>query len=54
MSFIFTHEVAVPVSVVGADANVAVRRVYCVVKNSAAHAREIGVYPPIVSHRLLL
>ena len=45
MSFIFTPPAPVAVPVVGSDAQFAVRRVYCVGRNYAAHAREMGFDP---------
>ena len=45
MAFVFTPEAVVAVNVAGSDAQVAVRRVYCVGRNYAAHAREMGFDP---------
>jgi fumarylpyruvate hydrolase len=45
MTFVFPPEAPVAVPVVGSDAHVAVRRVYCVGRNYAAHAREMGFDP---------
>ncbi|HEY3538632.1 MAG TPA: fumarylacetoacetate hydrolase family protein [Trinickia sp.] len=45
MAFVFTPEAPVAVSVAGSDAQFAVRRVYCVGRNYAAHAREMGFDP---------
>ena len=45
MSFVFPPEVPVAVPVAGSDAQFAVRRVYCVGRNYAAHAREMGFDP---------
>ncbi|NRO95544.1 FAA hydrolase family protein [Paraburkholderia sp. NMBU_R16] len=45
MTFVFTPEAPVAVPVAGRDAQFAVRRVYCVGRNYAAHAREMGFDP---------
>ncbi|NIF78132.1 fumarylacetoacetate hydrolase family protein [Paraburkholderia sp. Cy-641] len=45
MSFVFPPETPVAVPVAGSDAQFAVRRVYCVGRNYAAHAREMGFDP---------
>ena len=45
MAFVFSPEAPVAVPVAGSDARVAVRRVYCVGRNYAAHAREMGFDP---------
>jgi len=45
MSFVFPPEAPVAVPVAGSDAQFAVRRVYCVGRNYAAHAREMGFDP---------
>ena len=45
MAFVFTPEAPVAVPVAGGDQQVAVRRVYCVGRNYAAHAREMGFDP---------
>ncbi|NIF78457.1 fumarylacetoacetate hydrolase family protein [Paraburkholderia sp. Cy-641] len=45
MAFIFPPEVHVAVPVFGTEDSVAVRRVYCVGRNYAAHAREMGFDP---------
>jgi fumarylpyruvate hydrolase len=45
MTFVFPPEAPVAVPVAGSDAHVAVRRVYCVGRNYAAHAREMGFDP---------
>jgi fumarylpyruvate hydrolase len=45
MAFIFAPEAPVAVPVVGSDDSIAVRRVYCVGRNYAAHAREMGFDP---------
>lgn len=45
MAFVFTPEAPVAVPVAGSDAQFAVRRVYCVGRNYAAHAREMGFDP---------
>ena len=45
MAFVFSPEAPVAVPVAGSDAHVAVRRVYCVGRNYAAHAREMGFDP---------
>ena len=45
MAFVFSPEAPVAVPVSGSDAHVAVRRVYCVGRNYAAHAREMGFDP---------
>jgi fumarylpyruvate hydrolase len=45
MAFVFTPEAPVAVPVAGRDAQFAVRRVYCVGRNYAAHAREMGFDP---------
>ncbi|WP_028215609.1 fumarylacetoacetate hydrolase family protein [Paraburkholderia mimosarum] len=45
MPFIFPPETPIAVPVVGASDSIAVRRVYCVGRNYAAHAREMGFDP---------
>jgi fumarylpyruvate hydrolase len=45
MAFVFTPEAPVAVPVAGSVEQVAVRRVYCVGRNYAAHAREMGFDP---------
>ena len=45
MTFVFPPEAPVAVPVAGSDARFAVRRVYCVGRNYAAHAREMGFDP---------
>jgi fumarylpyruvate hydrolase len=45
MAFVFPPEAPVAVPVVGGDDKFAVRRVYCVGRNYAAHAREMGFDP---------
>jgi len=45
MAFVFTPEAPVAVPVVGSNDSFAVRRVYCVGRNYAAHAREMGFDP---------
>ena len=45
MAFVFPPEAPVAVPVAGSDAQFAVRRVYCVGRNYAAHAREMGFDP---------
>ena len=45
MAFFFPPEAPVAVPVVGSDKQFAVRRVYCVGRNYAAHAREMGFDP---------
>lgn len=45
MAFVFPPEAAVAVNVAGSHEQVAVRRVYCVGRNYAAHAREMGFDP---------
>ncbi|QSR19335.1 fumarylacetoacetate hydrolase family protein [Novosphingobium sp. KA1] len=45
MTFVFPPEAPVAVPVVGSDDAIAVRRVYCVGRNYAAHAREMGFDP---------
>lgn len=45
MTFVFPPEATVAVAVAGSDEQVAVRRVYCVGRNYAAHAREMGFDP---------
>ncbi|OLL31751.1 5-carboxymethyl-2-hydroxymuconate isomerase [Burkholderia sp. SRS-W-2-2016] len=45
MTFVFTPEAPVAVPVAGGDEQIAVRRVYCVGRNYAAHAREMGFDP---------
>ena len=42
MSYVFEPEAQVAVPVVGSDALFPVRRIYCVGRNYAAHAREMG------------
>ncbi|CAN5782511.1 fumarylacetoacetate hydrolase family protein [soil metagenome] len=42
MKYVFEPEAQVSVPVVGSDAQFPVRRVYCVGRNYAAHAREMG------------
>jgi fumarylpyruvate hydrolase len=45
MTFVFPPDASIAVPVVGSDAQFAVRRVYCVGRNYAAHAREMGFDP---------
>ncbi|SMG23432.1 fumarylacetoacetate hydrolase family protein [Paraburkholderia susongensis] len=45
MTFVFPPEAPVAVPVDGSDTQFAVRRVYCVGRNYAAHAREMGFDP---------
>ncbi len=45
MTFVFPPEAPVAVPVAGSDLQFAVRRVYCVGRNYAAHAREMGFDP---------
>jgi fumarylpyruvate hydrolase len=45
MSFVFEPEPQVTVPVAGSDALFPVRRIYCVGRNYAAHAREMGFDP---------
>jgi fumarylpyruvate hydrolase len=45
MAFVFLPEAPVAIPVVGSEERVAVRRVYCVGRNYAAHAREMGFDP---------
>ena len=45
MAFVFPPEAPIAVPVAGSDAQFAVRRVYCVGRNYAAHAREMGFDP---------
>jgi fumarylpyruvate hydrolase len=45
MAFVFPPEAPVAVPVAGSDDSFAVRRVYCVGRNYAAHAREMGFDP---------
>ena len=45
MSFVFEPEAQVAVPVAGSDRSFPVRRVYCVGRNYAAHAREMGFDP---------
>jgi fumarylpyruvate hydrolase len=45
MAFVFPPEAPVAIPVAGSDAQFAVRRVYCVGRNYAAHAREMGFDP---------
>jgi fumarylpyruvate hydrolase len=45
MAFVFPPEAPVALSVAGSDDQFAVRRVYCVGRNYAAHAREMGFDP---------
>jgi fumarylpyruvate hydrolase len=45
MAFVFPPEPAVAVPVAGSNDQFAVRRVYCVGRNYAAHAREMGFDP---------
>lgn len=45
MTFVFPPEAPVAIPVAGSDAQFAVRRVYCVGRNYAAHAREMGFDP---------
>jgi fumarylpyruvate hydrolase len=42
MAFVFPPQAPVGITVVGSDDRFAVRRVYCVGRNYAAHAREMG------------
>ena len=45
MAYVFAPEAPIAVPVAGSDAQFAVRRVYCVGRNYAAHAREMGFDP---------
>ncbi|WER49901.1 fumarylacetoacetate hydrolase family protein [Cupriavidus sp. WKF15] len=45
MSYVFTPPATVAIPVAGTDDQFAVRRVYCVGRNYAAHAREMGFDP---------
>jgi len=45
MEFVFPPEAPVAIPVAGTDTRFAVRRVYCVGRNYAAHAREMGFDP---------
>jgi fumarylpyruvate hydrolase len=45
MEFVFPPAAPIAVPVVGSNAHFAVRRVYCVGRNYAAHAREMGFDP---------
>lgn len=45
MEFIFPPAATIAIPVVGSNAHFAVRRVYCVGRNYAAHAREMGFDP---------
>jgi fumarylpyruvate hydrolase len=45
MTFVFPPEAPVALAVAGCDDKIAVRRVYCVGRNYAAHAREMGFDP---------
>ncbi|UDM53616.1 fumarylacetoacetate hydrolase family protein [Cupriavidus sp. MP-37] len=45
MSYVFTPPAPVAIPVAGSDDRFAVRRVYCVGRNYAAHAREMGFDP---------
>ncbi|WP_233873271.1 fumarylacetoacetate hydrolase family protein [Paraburkholderia adhaesiva] len=45
MAFVFQPEAPVAVPVAGSSDSIAVRRVYCVGRNYAAHAREMGFDP---------
>ena len=45
MAFVFPPEASVAIPVAGSDDQFAVRRVYCVGRNYAAHAREMGFDP---------
>lgn len=45
MAFVFEPEAPVAAAVVGGEDAIAVRRVYCVGRNYAAHAREMGFDP---------
>jgi len=45
MTFVFPPEAPVALPVAGSDARFPVRRVYCVGRNYAAHAREMGFDP---------
>ncbi|MFJ2992367.1 fumarylacetoacetate hydrolase family protein [Pandoraea sp. NPDC087047] len=45
MSFVFTPPATVAIPIVGSHDQFAVRRVYCVGRNYAAHAREMGFDP---------
>ncbi|MEX3958270.1 fumarylacetoacetate hydrolase family protein [Trinickia sp. EG282A] len=45
MAFVFSPEPPIAVPVAGSDDKFAVRRVYCVGRNYAAHAREMGFDP---------
>jgi fumarylpyruvate hydrolase len=45
MAFVFSPEAAIAAPVVGTNDSIAVRRVYCIGRNYAAHAREMGFDP---------
>ena len=45
MAFVFQPEAPVALAVAGSTDQFAVRRVYCVGRNYAAHAREMGFDP---------
>jgi fumarylpyruvate hydrolase len=45
MTFVFPPGAPIALAVAGSDAQIAVRRVYCVGRNYAAHAREMGFDP---------
>ena len=45
MAYVFPPEAPIAVPIAGSDAQLAVRRVYCVGRNYAAHAREMGFDP---------
>jgi fumarylpyruvate hydrolase len=45
MAFVFSPEAPIAAPVVGTNDSVAVRRVYCIGRNYAAHAREMGFDP---------
>ena len=45
MNYVFEPEAQVTVPIAGSDALFPVRRVYCVGRNYAAHAREMGFDP---------
>jgi fumarylpyruvate hydrolase len=45
MAFVFSPEAPIAAPVVGTSDSIAVRRVYCIGRNYAAHAREMGFDP---------
>ena len=45
MAFVFSPEAPIAAPVVGTNDSIAVRRVYCIGRNYAAHAREMGFDP---------